>query len=207
MTANEVNNGNNVFAESNSDDGMDFCRGMSMTMSMSGFQSAFFSRGPPDCITFLFTDWKLDRPGKFVGAMIFTFFLAVASEGMVHGQQYVRNRYLTQKPKSQRKAISTILYGFQQIVGWILMLISMIFSIELFASVVLGLFVGKLLFPAEELYEGRRNRPAPTMTSSDPREGTGHADDNAASDPLLQAELSAESSRTTDATSVRRRRR
>ena len=50
--------------------GMEFCKGMSMTMSMSGFQSALFSKDhPADCITFLFSEWKLDHPGKFVGAM------------------------------------------------------------------------------------------------------------------------------------------
>lgn len=50
--------------------GMDFCKGMSMTMSMGGFQSALFSKDrPADCITFLFTEWKLDHPGKFVCAM------------------------------------------------------------------------------------------------------------------------------------------
>ena len=47
---------------------MEFCKGMSMTMSMSGFQSALFSKDA-DCITFLFREWKLDHPGKFVGAM------------------------------------------------------------------------------------------------------------------------------------------
>jgi hypothetical protein len=64
-----------------SDDyGMDFCRGMSMTMSMGGFQSALFSKRPADCITFLFVDWKLDRPGKFVLAMG-EFFVCWVGEG------------------------------------------------------------------------------------------------------------------------------
>ena len=51
------------------DERMDFCKGMSMTMSMGGFQSSLFSHEPADCITFLLTGWKLDRSGKFVGAM------------------------------------------------------------------------------------------------------------------------------------------
>ena len=55
--------------DDDNDDGMYFCKGMSMTMSMGGFQSALFSGGRADCITFLFTNWKLDSPGKFVGAM------------------------------------------------------------------------------------------------------------------------------------------
>jgi hypothetical protein len=57
---------------------MDFCKGMFMTMSMKGFQSALFSsnsninnnnNNKSDCLTFLFTNWKLDSSGKFFGAM------------------------------------------------------------------------------------------------------------------------------------------
>ena len=55
--------------DDDNDDGMYFCKGMSMTMSMGGFQSALFSGERADCITFLFTNWKLDSSGKFVGAM------------------------------------------------------------------------------------------------------------------------------------------
>jgi hypothetical protein len=52
-------------------DNMDFCKGMFMTMSMKGFQSALFSNNnnKSDCLTFLFTNWKLDSSGKFLGAM------------------------------------------------------------------------------------------------------------------------------------------
>jgi hypothetical protein len=47
-----------------------FCQGMSMTMSMSGFQSALFgTTHPADCLTYLFTNWRLDSVGKFQGAM------------------------------------------------------------------------------------------------------------------------------------------
>jgi hypothetical protein len=68
MTTKRYNSDGVVDIES-SGNGMNFCRGMSVTMSMGGFQSALFSRSPADCITFLFTDWKLDHPGKFVSAM------------------------------------------------------------------------------------------------------------------------------------------
>lgn len=52
--------------------GMDFCQGLPMTMSMKGFQSAFLNSNnntTADCLTFLFTNWKLDKSGKFVEAM------------------------------------------------------------------------------------------------------------------------------------------
>ena len=74
MVTNGVNVGVEIKVEMEMDDdhdGMEFCRGMPMTMSMGGFQSALFSksRRPADCIVFLFTGWKLDRPGKYVAAM------------------------------------------------------------------------------------------------------------------------------------------
>ena len=172
-----------------SDNGMDFCSGMSMTMSMGGFQSALFSRSPADCITFLFTDWKLDHPGKFVSAMICTFVLAVVSEGITHGQAHVRNNYLARTPKGQRKAIMTLLYGFQQLVGWTLMLIAMTFSIELFASVVVGLFFGKLLFHADLNIRGNRIQRRSSNLDVAGADGDGDGDaDHSDNNRLLQEE-------------------
>ncbi len=64
---------------------MDFCKGMSMTMSMDGFQSALFSKGhPASCINFFFPEWKLDRPGKFVGAMSKSSFWVLATCESIH---------------------------------------------------------------------------------------------------------------------------
>lgn len=186
---------------SGSDDyGMDFCRGMSMTMSMGGFQSALFSKSPADCITFLFVDWKLDRPGKFVLAMVCTFLLAVVSEGTASGQTHLLRNYLlegTSKPR--RKAIMTAVYGFQQLVGWMLMLISMTFSVELFGSVLLGLWVGKLLFPSAADDESNLRTQLQRRSSDD---GLLRDDDAPAaeSSPLIVDDGS-------NGSSVRRRRR
>jgi len=136
---------------SGDDDTTGFCKNMPMTMSMGGFQSALFFGGRADCITFLFPGWDLDGSGKFVSAMICTFFLAVSCEGMVHCQHHVRNYYLVGKSKQLRKLIVSLIYGFQQLMGWTLMLISMSFSMELFACVVVGIFIGKVLFPKESM--------------------------------------------------------
>lgn len=193
-----------------SDNGMDFCSGMSMTMSMGGFQSALFSRSPADCITFLFTDWKLDHPGKFVSAMICTFVLAVVSEGITHGQAHVRNNYLARTPKGQRKAIMTLLYGFQQLVGWTLMLIAMTFSIELFASVVVGLFFGKLLFHADFNIRGNRIQRRSSDLDVAGADGDGDGDANHSDNNRLLQEEEPSVTASIDGSSssaVRRRRR
>jgi hypothetical protein len=41
------------------------------------------------------------------------------------------------------------LYGLQQCLGWSLMLISMMFSVELFACVIVGIVLGKVIFPID----------------------------------------------------------
>jgi len=173
-----------------------------MTMSMGGFQSALFSKGhPADCITFLFTEWKLDRPGKYVGAMIVTFGVAVLSEGITNWQPQIRNTYLEGKPKHQRKTLMTLIYGFQQFLGWLLMLIAMTFSIELFACVILGLFFGKFLFPAER-NPGRARRSSDVIVRNDSFRGE--------NEPLLPDEAFPQSSASSDGSSdsaIRRRRR
>jgi hypothetical protein len=72
----ENDNHNNMMNDdmndnNNNDNNDDFCNGMSMIMSMSGFQSALFGtkKSAADCLTFLFTKWTLETPGKFQGAM------------------------------------------------------------------------------------------------------------------------------------------
>mmetsp|Transcript_663 Transcript_663/g.1575 ORF Transcript_663/g.1575 Transcript_663/m.1575 type:complete len:201 (+) Transcript_663:134-736(+) len=184
---------------------MDFCKGMSMTMSMDGFQSALFSKGhPADCITFFFPEWELDRPGKFVGAMIATFMVAVVSEGITYLQPHVRNDYLAGKPKHRRKTIMTLMYGFQQLLGWLLMLIAMTFSIELFASVILGLFIGRLLFPSEPLTTSRNNPIKAQRSSADITRDMSLRGEK---QPLLSFPRSSISSNGSSESAIRRRRR
>ena len=69
MNMNDDTNTDDANDDNYYNDNMDFCKGMFMTMSMKGFQSALFSNNKSDCLTFLFTNWKLDSSGKFLGAM------------------------------------------------------------------------------------------------------------------------------------------
>eukprot|EP00536_Pseudo-nitzschia_multiseries_P011762 jgi/Psemu1/244084/estExt_Genewise1.C_4150049 len=126
-----------------------FCNGMPMSMSMEGFQSTLLSGGQANCITFLFTNFRLDNSGKFFCAMLCSFFLAVFCEGISHCQSKAGSHYSQKEPSHVRRIIMALFYGFQQCLGWLLMLISMTFSVELFTSVILGIIAGKLLFPTE----------------------------------------------------------
>ena len=86
------------------------------------------------------------------------------------------------------------------------MLISMTFSIELFASVVMGLFFGKLLFPAEaSVIQNNTGGRAPESMDSNGNERL--IGENA---PLLPEEPLPQPSPTIDGSSdssIRRRRR
>ncbi|KAG7371618.1 Ctr copper transporter family protein [Nitzschia inconspicua] len=138
-----------------------FCNGMSMIMSMSGFQSSLFwssssgsssdNNNTADCLTYLFRNWRLDTSGKFQGAMVYTFLLAVLCEGMSYLQGKVRLVPNLQTRPKVRKWVMTLLYGIQECLGWALMLISMMFSIELFLCVIVGVITGKVMFPTDQL--------------------------------------------------------
>ncbi|KAG7343616.1 Ctr copper transporter family protein [Nitzschia inconspicua] len=148
-----------------------FCNGMSMVMSMSGFQSSLFlsssssshnnnnnnnknnNTNTADCLTYLFRNWRLDTSGKFQGAMVYTFLLAVLCEGMSYLQGKVRVAPNLQTRPKGHKWVMTLLYGIQQCLGWALMLISMMFSVELFLCVIVGVITGKLMFPTDQLQQ------------------------------------------------------
>ena len=131
------------------DDGMDdmgndFCNGMSMIMAMGGFQFSTLKRHKGDCITYFVQEWKLSDKGKFVGAMFYSFLLAIITEALTSVQQRIK-RYL--QPGKLRKSIMSILYGIQQLFGYVVMFITMTYSIELFGAVLIGLMMGNVLYP------------------------------------------------------------
>jgi hypothetical protein len=134
------------------DMGNDFCNGMSMIMAMGGFQWSLLSKG--DCLTYFVAPWKLNDSGTFYGAMVYSFLLAMLTEGITSFQGWVR-KFLTGKT---RKFTMALLYAVQQWLGYIIMLITMMYSIELFASVLLGLMTGRTLFS--------NSRPAPRRSPS-----------------------------------------
>jgi hypothetical protein len=151
------------------DMGNDFCNGMSMTMAMRGFQSSLFWHGSrsvnrhhhgdeeqeaeddmnsknnkADCLTYLVEHWKLDTAGQFVGAMVYSFLLALMTEALTSVQGRIKN-YLPIGSRT-RTVIMSIFYAVQQFSGYLVMFIAMTYSIELFASALLGLMAGNFLY-------------------------------------------------------------
>ena len=126
------------------DMGNDFCNGMSMIMAMKGFQFSVLSRKKADCITYFVAPWKLSDSGKFVGAMIYSFLLAIMTEALTSAQQRIK-RHLS--PGRARKWVMSVLYGIQQFLGYVVMFIAMTYSIELFLAVIVGLMIGNVFYP------------------------------------------------------------
>jgi Ctr copper transporter family len=148
-----------------------FCHGMFMTMSMSGFQWSLLLDGGGDCLTYFAPAWKLDDRGKFQGAMVYTFLMAILTEGLYTFPILLEQQQPRFLPKHLRHLVDTIVYGIQRFMGYIIMLIAMMYSWELFMSVVLGHMVGKLLFPNATRREWRddaRRRNLAPLPSAHP---------------------------------------
>jgi len=121
--------------------------GGGMTMYMDGFR--FTLSGNPDapCINLLFPQWTLHSRGRFFIAMMGVLFFGIAIEGIA----MLRARYLTKvklmegemRESSVRvQLVMTLFHGLQACMGYILMLATMTYSIELFTCTLLGLSVG-----------------------------------------------------------------
>jgi hypothetical protein len=124
-----------------------FCRGMPMTMFMDGFHWSLDnsnSQHQPPCLNYLIESWLLDQGTKFRGAMLFTFLLAFFTEGL----SAIRGCILRRVPKRTilRAILLSIVYGLQTLMGYMIMFVAMMYSVELFFSVAVGLAFGNAIF-------------------------------------------------------------
>jgi hypothetical protein len=127
----------------------------------SGFRVSL--RGNQPCLNLFFPGWTLDTPGKFAAAMIGIALLGVFVEGVsklrhrtvkAAKRAHVSEDLQRWNPQFLRFAI-TLLHGSQALTGYILMLATMTFSIELLLSAVFGLALGyAIFFQTEEHYLG-----------------------------------------------------
>lgn len=123
-----------------------FCVGSGVTMSMFGL-GASFNNPDRECVNLIFSEWTLDSEGKFAAGMIGVFFLSILTEAITFGQ---RALYHKLQPGQQRHMIMTSMYTCQVLLGFVLMLIVMSYSIELLFSVVAGLAAGYVAFVDDE---------------------------------------------------------
>jgi hypothetical protein len=122
-------------------------------MYMDGFR--FSLQGNQPCLNLFFPEWTLDSKAKFYGALVGIFLLALVVEAI----STFRYRIVQVAKKAHRRSEGTagtssrtsvvclrlsvtVLHGVQGLLGYMLMLATMTFSVELLAAVVLGLALG-----------------------------------------------------------------
>ena len=149
---------------SHTDDDEAFCRGMYMVMFTDGFRWSLASKtdtnatSAPPCLAYYVASWKLSMSGKFRGAMVFSFLLALLTEGLSVSRfaliQYLHvftggnnnNNNNNNRRSRKHKLVLTIVYALQQWLGTMIMLVGMMYSIEMLLSVVAGLCLGNFVF-------------------------------------------------------------
>ena len=119
-----------------------FCYG-GTTMYMEGFQWIQSST----CVVLLFPSWVLNSSWKYILAVIATFLCALGLEKFIQQRRKVM-AYM--ESGTYRLFVSALFYGIQLSVGYLLMLIIMIYSFVLFMAVILGLVSGHILFNAKD---------------------------------------------------------
>jgi hypothetical protein len=127
------------------DGSSDFCVGEGLSMYMDGFKFASFDSSNL-CLNMLFPAWTLNDSTKF-GLGCFGFF---ALSVLVEWIKVLRKRlYKAQQPGWGRKISMMVIHGLHAMLGYVIMLAAMTYSIEMLLSVVAGLSLGFGLFTSD----------------------------------------------------------
>lgn len=113
------------------------------TMYMEGFQWTQSTT----CVIYLFPEWVLNTQWKYILSVIGTVVLAVFLEKFI---QQRRKAMASMDYGTKRLLASAAFYGVQLTIGYILMLVVMIYSVVLFLAVIFGLVLGHILFNARD---------------------------------------------------------
>ena len=111
-----------------------------MIMYMGGFRFSLSGNHP--CLNLYLPGWTLDTRSKFLWAMMGIVLLGIVTEGI----SKLRSRLSKRLSGTIKRWTITLLHGLQALVGYILMLATMTFSLELLGCVILGLVLGFALF-------------------------------------------------------------
>ncbi|CAB9497991.1 Ctr copper transporter family [Seminavis robusta] len=131
--------------------GGDMSKGM--VMYMDGFRFAMAGNQP--CLNLYFPSWTLDTRWKFSGSLLLVFLLAFGTEAVSKFRHVLSKRPIAGRGDYQarrtRQMMISALHGFQALLGYVVMLATMTFSIEILLAVVLGLSTGYYYYFAGEM--------------------------------------------------------
>lgn len=119
---------------------------------MDGFRWSLKEGG--QCLNLYFPGWTLNSQGKVFGAMVGVLVLAMTTEAISKLRHRLsvkaRNVATSQAVRKKLVAAQTLLHGAHALVGYIVMLATMTFSLELLLCVISGLTLGYVLFGGEK---------------------------------------------------------
>lgn len=125
-------------------------------MYMDGFHRTW--NGNLVCLNLFFPGWTLDTKEKFIIGNVLVFVVAIAVEWISKFRRRIvllakkRASSITYNQSDRQWTTSllrlavTLIHGVQALLGYLLMLATMTFSVELFFAVVLGLATGYAIF-------------------------------------------------------------
>lgn len=122
----------------------DFCIGTGTIMFMDGFNVfAGAKEGTVFCVNLLFKDWTLDSNMKYtlgcLGVVVFGIFIEMLS--------YLRRHFYDKLPDGPIRNITMLSFHAVQVCSsYLIMLVTMTYSVELFCMVVIGLTIGHGMF-------------------------------------------------------------
>jgi hypothetical protein len=101
------------------------------------------------CAILLFPQWVLSTQGQFIAGCFGTVLLGVLVEFILFQRRKVM-KHMEQSSRAMRLTMSAIIYGLQLTIGYMVMLVVMIYSAPLFVAVIGGLALGHVLFNAKD---------------------------------------------------------
>ena len=120
-----------------------FCMGSGISMSMTGFESTVTQGANAMCYVYLIPTWVLDTSTKFGLACFGTVLIGI----FIHGLSSLKLAIGVRNINVYLKIFSNfVIYFFQILASYIIMLVSMSFNVELFFMVITGLTIGYLIF-------------------------------------------------------------
>ena len=130
-----------------------FCNAnMGMVMFMDGFRWAL--KGGGSCLNLYFPGWTLDSRGKIIASMIGVLVLAILTEAISKYRhrlsQRAKKTYFQSPEAKTLRLTQTSLHGLHALTGYVLMLATMTFSLELMLCVIIGLVIGYAIFGGDQ---------------------------------------------------------
>jgi len=116
------------------------------------------------CVIYLFPEWVLSTRGKLVAASFGTVVFGALLEFVIFHRRRTISAF---SPGYKRLAASSLFYGTQLTMGYMIMLIIMTYSGALFLSTVLGLVGGHIFFNSKDALFGKKDAETKALASTE----------------------------------------